>query len=166
MAGTESGRGLGVASIVTAAVALVVAVIALVIAATHDTSKSSSLAPWTGSVSATRKVTSATTATLDGTFSSDATGNARIHSDVTLHGSNYTGTSTITANGGDTLRGTIAGWDVPASSTTEIVTLTVKIEGGTGRFSSASGNATGSGTIATSSGSSQLGLTFSGVLNH
>jgi hypothetical protein len=166
MAGSDRGQQLGIASVICAAVALVIGVIALVVALTHDPTTSTSLAAWTGAVSASRTITSATTATLDGSLSSDPTGAARIHSEVTLRGSNYTGTSVITVEGGETLRGTIAGWDVRASATTEIVTLTLKIEGGSGRFSSASGNATGSGTISTSAGSSRLALTFSGVLNH
>jgi hypothetical protein len=166
MAGSDSGQRLGVASIVTAGVAVVIAVVALIVAVTHDTTTGTNLTPWTGTVSASRHATSSTTATFDGTVSSDTTGNARIHSEVTLHGSNYTGTSTITTNSGDTLRAAIAGWDVPATSTTEIVTLTLKIESGSGKYASASGNATGSGTIDSSAASSQLSLSFSGVLNH
>jgi hypothetical protein len=166
MAGSDGGRSFWFA-VGAAAVALAVAVVALVVALARDTTASgTSVAPWTGAVSAVRTITSSTTATLDGTASSDALGDGRIHSEVRLQGSNYTGTSIITADGGDTIRGTIAGWDVPTSSTTEIVTLTLKIDDGTGRFASASGNLSGSGTILTSGGPSRLTLTFSGVISH
>jgi hypothetical protein len=166
MAGSDGGRQFWFAAI-AAAVALVVAVAALIVALAHDTTASStSLVPVTAVASAVRTITSSTTATLDGTSSSNVTGDAGFHSEVRLIGSSYTGTSTITTKNGDTIRGTIAGWDVPISPTTEIVTVTFKIDGGSGKYASASGNSTGSGTIVTSAGTSRLTLTTSGVMSY
>jgi hypothetical protein len=165
MAKSESGRQFWFAAI-AATVALVVAVSALVVALTRDpTATNTPLVPWTGVASAVRTITSSTTATLDGTSSSNVTGDARIRSDVRLQGSIYTGTTTITTKDGD-IRGTIAGWDVPTSATNEIVTITLKVEGGTGRYASASGSSTGSGTIVTSAGTSRLTLTLGGVISY
>jgi hypothetical protein len=170
MAGSENARQHWLASAL-AAVAVIIAVIALVIALTNDSTSSSSTStgpvsrPWTGFASGTRQVVSATTATIDGTFSG-TTGTGKFHSLVTLHGANFTGMSTMTDTSGNVIRAAIAGWDVPENSTTELAMFTFKIQSGSGRFASATGSTTDVATTVTSGASSQVSITFSGSISY
>ena len=172
MAGSENARQHWLATTLAAA-AVVIAVIALVIAVTRDSKSASSTStsavpisrPWTGFASGTRKVLSATTATIDGTFSGSA-GTGTFHSLVTLHGANFTGTTTTTDTSGNVVRAAIAGWDVPENSTTELAMFTAKIQSGSGRFASATGSSTDVATIVTSGATSQVSITFSGSISY
>ncbi|HUI48125.1 MAG TPA: hypothetical protein VL119_05480 [Acidimicrobiia bacterium] len=159
--------------IVLTVIALLVAVAALVVAATRERTTSTAAAnattrSWTGSGSGTRRITSSTTAEFDGTLQSQPTGPGRFHSEVTLRGTAFTGSTTFTTAQGDTVRGSIAGWDTPTGSTTEIATFTFRIDAGSGRFTGASGNATYTATIVTSPGasSSAVGFTFGGLISY
>jgi hypothetical protein len=158
-------------ALVLGAVALVVAAIALAVALTRDNGTTSSTAPvpraWTGAGSGSRHVTSPTTADFQGTMRSDPIGNGTFRSSVTLHGTEFTGTTTITTSDGSVLQGSVAGWDVPTGSTTETSSFTFRIDSGSGRFANASGNANYSATIVTAPGSgSTLTFSFGGLISY